>query len=219
MRVHGTRHHDWLMLTLALGALVLGVLFVSVGAYVLGGLFSPVDQALRSWTMDGRSATGIRVATIVSFIGDKTPLTVICAVVGWLIIPGKRWWLLLLVLCTLSVTGFVDWLKATYEVIRPEGGRLTSSSHSYPSGHASGTAAIAYFFAYLALRHRAHARIVVPAAIALTMLVGLSRVYLDEHWGSDVIGGWMVGAAVAMLFGALYELVLRYQRTEYPSRS
>ena len=219
MRATRITHHDWLMIALALGALVLGVLFVSVGAYVLGGLFSVVDQALREWTMDGRSAAGIRLATVVSFIGDKAPLTILCAVLGWWLIPGTRWWMLLLVLCALSVSGLVDWLKATYEVIRPEGGRLTSESHSYPSGHASGTAAIAMFFAYVTVRHHAHARIVVPAAILLTMFVGLSRVYLDEHWGSDVIGGWMVGTAIAMLFGALYEVVLRYQRTEYPSRT
>ncbi len=205
-------HHHWLQLGLVLGALALTVLFVTVGAYVLGGLFAPVDQALRAWTMDGRSAAGIRLGTIVSFIGDKGPLTILCAIAGWFLIPGRRWWLVLLVLCALSVGLFVDWLKAAYAVIRPEGGLLTSSSHSYPSGHASGTAAIALFFAYVAARNHAHPWIVAVAAVTLTMLVGLSRVYLDEHWGSDVIGGWAVGAAVAMLFGALYEPILRHQR-------
>jgi membrane-associated phospholipid phosphatase len=207
-----TRHHDWLLVALALGALMLGVIFVSIGAYVLGGLLAPLDQGLREWTVNGRSAGGIRVGTVVSFIGDKIPLAILCAIAGWFLIPGKKWWLVLLVLCALSVGFFVEWLKATYAVIRPEGGLLTSSSHSYPSGHASGTAAIALFFAYVALRARAHARIVVPAAIALTVGVGLSRIYLDEHWGSDVVGGWMVGTAIAMAFGALHELVLRHQR-------
>lgn len=212
MPANHSREHDWLLVALLLGALLLGVLFLTVGTFVLGGLFAPVDQALRDWTMGGRSAWGIRLSTAVSFIGDKLPLALLCAVAGWFIIPGQRWWLLMLALCAVSVGLFVDWLKAAYAVIRPEGGLLTSSSHSYPSGHASGTAAIALLFAYVSLRHRARARIVVPSAIALTALVGLSRVYLDEHWGSDVVGGWMVGAAVAMLFGALYEPILRHQR-------
>ena len=214
-----TRHHDWLLVALALGALLLGILFVTVGAYVLGGLLSPLDQALREWTMNGREGWGIRLGTGISFIGDKIPLAILCAIVGWFIVPGNRWWVLLLALCAVGVGFFVDWLKAAYAVIRPEGGLLTSSSHSYPSGHASGTAAIALFFAYVALRNHAHARIVVPAAFILTFLVGLSRVYLDEHWGSDVVGGWMVGTAVAMAFGALYEWVLRHQVVRTARRS
>src|SRR5687767_7386804 len=129
MSDHDSRHHDWLSVGLVLGALVLLVLFVSIGAYVLGGLLAPVDHGLRAWTMDGRSAAGIRLGTVVSFIGDKAPLAILCAVVGWFVVPRHRWWIVLLGLCAWSVTTIVDALKAAYAVIRPEGGLLTSSSH------------------------------------------------------------------------------------------
>ena len=36
---------------------------------------------------------------------------------------------------------------------------------------------------------------VVAAGFALTVLVGLSRVYLDVHYLSDVSAGWALGAA------------------------
>ena len=36
---------------------------------------------------------------------------------------------------------------------------------------------------------------VVAAGVALTILVGLSRVYLNVHYLSDVSGGWALGAA------------------------
>jgi undecaprenyl-diphosphatase len=52
-----------------------------------------------------------------------------------------------------------------------------------------------------------------PAAIAIggtvPLIVGLTRLYLDVHWTTDVVGGWAVGLMVAALSAALYEYLRR----------
>ena len=77
------------------------------------------------------------------------------------------------------------------------------SGQSFPSTHASDTAAAAMIFAWGAPR-------LSFLGLALTILVGVSRVYLGAHWPTDVLAGWALGAALGAILIALSRL--RYLR-------
>ena len=73
---------------------------------------------------------------------------------------------------------------------------------SFPSGHAM-MSAIAYLtlatlIARIDRRRRVKA-LVLGLGVTMTLLVGLSRIYLGVHWPSDVLAGWCIGAAWAAL--------------------
>jgi undecaprenyl-diphosphatase len=65
----------------------------------------------------------------------------------------------------------------------------------------------------------ARGALVVAAGIALTALIGLSRVYLGVHYMSDVSAGWAVGAAAFSLCAAVALVITTMRSTRPPHHS
>jgi undecaprenyl-diphosphatase len=93
-------------------------------------------------------------------------------------------------------------LKLVFERPRPE---LTAIAEygvgSFPSGHSTASAVV-YLTLGMMLAKSAEKWSMkvfyVAAAILLTVLVGLSRLYLGVHFPTDVAAGWSIGAAWAL---------------------
>jgi undecaprenyl-diphosphatase len=89
---------------------------------------------------------------------------------------------------------------------------VNETSLSFPSGHAMLSAVTYLTLGSLAARFlpdRRTKNFVLGLAVLITVLVGLSRVYLGVHWPSDVLAGWCAGFAWAMLCWLVARLLQR----------
>jgi len=149
-------------------------------------------------------------------LGGPTVLwLVVLSVVGFLLLQA-RYHTAVVVMATAAsgdVLNFV--LKNLFLRPRPDVVphlRDVSGTTSFPSGHAM-ESAIIYLTLGAILMQLAERRLTkiycCAAAMGLTFLVGLSRVYLGVHYPTDVLAGWIVGlfwASLCWLVAQHYEV-------------
>lgn len=131
----------------------------------------PVMRVLSSFAI-----FGVAVSAIALFYlwreGDRGRMLIVAA--------------LLLVLITDQLASHI--IKPLVHRVRPHGG----SSFSFPSTHAANTMAQAVFFA------RFYPKLT-GVFLGVALVVGFSRVYLEKHWPTDVLGGAVFGGVCGLL--------------------
>jgi undecaprenyl-diphosphatase len=149
------------------------------------------------------------VARDVTSLGGTAVLTLLAAcAVGYLILIRQAAAALLTALALGGGTLFSALLKSGFDRPRPDlvPHAVEVYSASFPSGHAM-LATVTYLtlgalLARVQTTRRAQVYLL-TWAIFLSILIGVSRVYLGVHWPTDVLAGWCVGAAWAVLCATL----------------
>lgn len=136
--------------------------------------------------------------------GAAILIFLVLATATYLLLAGKRHAAIFLVVAAGGGQVLSSLFKLGFARPRPDlvphGAYVYSAS--FPSGHAM-VSAVTYLTlgALLARMHRPPAlkAFFLGIAIALTLMVGTSRVYLGVHWPTDVVAGWAAGSVWASL--------------------
>jgi membrane-associated phospholipid phosphatase len=212
----GWQKSDWWLVALGVACLIAGYLFAGMSSHVLADGMTSADRAAREMVMARQYPALMSFFEALSYAGQKPILIAVAAIAAWFI--AKSWTLVALVLlCGFSSQEMVSGLKDVFARVRPPAGLVSRESMSFPSGHQSGTTAVMLLLGFAAIRHRWKPALVIAAGAVLVVITALSRMFLDMHWLSDVIGGTFVGAAMGCLFAILYELLTIRVRVRRPA--
>lgn len=151
----------------------------------------------------------------ITALGGVTFLTLLTVVATLALFSHGKWKRALVFAGTVIAADISsEILKRFYDRPRPtlvpHGSYVYSAS--FPSGHSTMSAATFLTLATIIASlepDRSTKSLAYGVAIALTILVGFSRVYLGVHWPSDVLGGWSLGSAWALLAWIVLNQVTR----------
>lgn len=205
-------------------ALVLGsVGFTALSLWLHADHFatSALDADVNRWFLRFADASPIAVdaARVLSFLGTAAVVIIVSGVLAVLLWRAQLPWLALWLVLTVSSGWLLTQLAKHWSGrARPDtnGHFWTASGASYPSGHASvGIYAFGAFAVVSVLVLRGALRWWLAGSLVLVgVSIGLSRLVLGVHWVTDVVGGWLLGAAV---LSASVLLVRRYATTNRPT--
>jgi membrane-associated phospholipid phosphatase len=201
-----------LALTLALAATTLAGIVVGLLALVIrtSDALAGADSAAARWAQDHGSATTHRILEDVTSLASTEWVVVIVLAVGAIELARvpSRWIPVFLLVVVAGDSVVTNLVKEAVDRARPTLDPAAATlGPSFPSGHSSTAAATFAALALLAGRRRPHAHKAVLAglAVGLAVAVACSRVLLDVHWLSDVVGGLALGwgwfALCAAAFG------------------
>lgn len=181
--------------------------FFAVGALVSAHRAASLDAAVQAWVLAHQHPVAHALFLWITILGGISAMRVVAVAAAILLwFAGPRLAAACIVATPFVANALFDVAKRSYARPRPRGlGGPVDSSYSFPSGHATASAAVCGTLAYVLWREGlVRGYVALALAIGIPLIVGASRVYLDVHWATDVIGGWCLGAAIATAFVALY---------------
>jgi undecaprenyl-diphosphatase len=213
-----------LLLLLALLVLTAGLLaFLLLVDLVQGGRTQSMDESIMLWMRPPGSTPSPMLNEVLrdlTALGGVVLLTLVTlSVVGYLIIDRKLHAAGLVAAATLGGLALSTVLKHLIDRPRPTVVELLSAAitSSFPSGHSMMAAVVYFTLAALlcrSLRQRRMKLYVLSIAGLVTLLVGVSRVYVGVHYPTDVLAGWSAGLAWAVICWLLARWLQRHGAIE-----
>lgn len=182
---------------LSLLIIYIGVVWIDTAMdFALDASMAALDMRLAELIHQFWSPAPIRIASWITIPGGvRVVAPLVAATLIWLVLAGQRPLATGLTVSVMGNTLTVSLLKHAFGRSRSPLGYFVETSGSFPSGHAAVSVAAYGMLTYVLWRTRvlrAESALLLAGLVAFA--IGVSRIYLIEHYLSDVLNGWLVGA-------------------------
>lgn len=169
-----------------------------------------IDLQTNSWATSIQTDAFTAIAVAVDYIFDTTSLAVISLVFAVYLFYRKYRKYSALLLAGMAGNAFlVSLAKTLVSSDRPLNGLVPDFDFAFPSGHTTGSIVFCGLLTYFTWQHWKSAKAKTMSSalfITITSIVAFDRIYLNVHWFSDVLGGYLLG----LFWLALILWVFRY---------
>lgn len=218
--IAGVRNAGTWLLVPFLSVAALMLTFGVIAREVANGRASVLDQyVMFAFRSSSNFSNPVGPAWVQEAVRDVTSLgsfpvlgLLLMVVAGYLVVAGNRGSAWLAVLAVLGGVALGSLLKLEFARPRPDmfvpAARVFTSS--FPSDHAT-LSAITYLTLAAVLAKTIGSPAIrnyfIAVAMTLTVLIGVSRIYLGVHYPTDVLAGWCIGSAWAICCWTLFTRV------------
>ena len=159
-----------------------------------------IDRSLLDGYVPNRSSPLYRASRVFTELGSPAAVVAMAAVAATVIWTQRRLWTHAAVCVVAPAVAGMTEMTAKLIVARPRpvSAALTGEGGmGFPSGHATGFAALAFILALVVPRNRRSQVRALAGAIILSALMATSRVVVGAHFPTDVIAGMILGGVIA----------------------
>ena len=196
------------------------VVFVLVADHgTLAGI-QRLDDAWLRLMISGRTPPLTAIAKVLNILGLVYVTLPVRIVLAGFLALRRRWWHLAAFTAAIVLSeALIGSLKGIYDRARPPGSLVATTNASFPSGHAI-AASVTAVAAVIALVPPGRRRVLWgAAAVAFSVVMGLSRAYLAAHWLSDATAGILLGTSCALVTALIADqLQRRHNKGQRPVR-
>ncbi len=198
------------------GELCVFTIFTAIAAFMIWSYYGyggwTFDTNLDNFMSSIRNPLLDIIFIVITYTGEAISVIILLVVMVVLFLYFKKFKeAALITIYMLCVWMLNEFLKDVFARSRPDISLhlVKATGFSLPSGHSMNFMAfmlLSLYFLWVYSRSKKRNIALTIIVLIYAILVGLSRVYLHVHYISDVIAGWSIGAALAVIAVIIHRL-------------